>query len=42
MSSMIEYFIEKEEYEKCATLQGLIDGLENNKQTNRCSGIEPN
>ncbi len=42
MSSMIEYFIEKEEYEKCAKLQRLIDELENNKQTNRCSGIEPN
>jgi hypothetical protein len=42
MSSMIKYFIEQEEYEKCAILQGIIDGLENNKQTNRCSGIEPN
>jgi len=42
MNSMIKYFIEKEEYEKCAILQGLIDGLENNKQTNRHSGIEPN
>ena len=30
MSSMIKYFIENEEYEKCATLQGLIDELENN------------
>jgi hypothetical protein len=30
MNSMIKYFIEKEEYEKCATLQGLVDGLENN------------
>jgi len=42
MNSMIEYFIEKEEYEKCAKLQGLINGLENNKQTDRYSGIEPN
>jgi len=42
MNSMINYFIEKEEYEKCAILQGLIDELENNKQTNRHSGIEPN
>jgi len=42
MNSMIKYFIEKEEYEKCAILQGLIDGLENNKQTNRHSGVEPN
>ena len=30
MNSMIKYFIENEEYEKCATLQGLIDELENN------------
>tara|TARA_R110002049_G_C8709233_1_gene523781 strand:- start:273 stop:479 length:207 start_codon:yes stop_codon:yes gene_type:complete len=30
MTSMIKYFIENEEYEKCATLQGLIDELENN------------
>ncbi len=42
MNSMIKYFIEKEEYEKCAILQGIIDGLENNKQTNRHSGIDPN
>ena len=42
MNSMINYFIEKEEYEKCAILQGLIDGLENNKQTNRHGRIEPN
>ena len=26
------YFIEKEEYEKCAFLQEYINGLENNKQ----------
>lgn len=42
MNSMINYFIEKEEYEKCAILQGLIDGLENSKQTNRHGRIEPN
>jgi len=30
MNSMIKYFIENEEYEKCATLQGLVDELENN------------
>jgi hypothetical protein len=42
MNSMIKYFIEKEEYEKCAVLQRFIDGLENNKQTNRHGGIEPN
>ncbi len=42
MNSMIKYFIESEEYEKCAVLQRFIDELENNKQTNRHSGIEPN
>ena len=42
MNSMIKYFIEKEEYEKCAILQGIIDGLENNKQTDRRSRIKPN
>ena len=42
LNSMIEYFIEKEEYEKCAKLQRIIDGLENNQQTNRRSRIEPN
>ena len=33
MTRMIHYFIEKEEYEKCALLQKYINGLENNKQT---------
>ena len=42
MNRMINYFIEKEEYEKCAFLQEYINGLENNKQTDRYSGIEPN
>ena len=42
MNRMINYFVEKEEYEKCAFLQEYINGLENNKQTDRCSGIEPN
>jgi hypothetical protein len=42
MTSMIEYFIEKEEYEKCAFLQEYINGLENNKQTDRHGRIEPN
>ena len=42
MNSMIKYFIEKEEYEKCAVLQRNIDGLENNQQTDRRSRIEPN
>jgi len=37
LNSMIKYFIEKEEYEKCATLQGIIDGLENSKSTDRRS-----
>ena len=42
INSMIKYFIEKEEYEKCANLQRIIDGLENNQQDNRRSRIEPN
>ena len=42
MTRMINYFVEKEEYEKCAFLQEYINGLENNKQTDRHSGIEPN
>jgi len=37
LNSMIKYFIEKEEYEKCAILQGIIDGLENSKSTDRRS-----
>jgi len=30
LNSMIKYFIEKEEYEKCQQLQNIVDGLENN------------
>jgi protein-arginine kinase activator protein McsA len=42
MTRMINYFVEKEEYEKCAFLQEYINGLENNKQTDRHGRIEPN
>jgi len=42
MNRMINYFVEKEEYEKCAFLQEYINGLENNKQTDRHGGVEPN
>ena len=42
MNSMIRYFINKEEYEKCAFLQEYVNELEDNKQTNRHSGIKPN
>tara|TARA_Y100000593_G_C4311268_1_gene338471 strand:- start:882 stop:1124 length:243 start_codon:yes stop_codon:yes gene_type:complete len=42
MNSMIKYFIEKEEYEKCQRLQDIIDGLENSQSTDRRSRIEPN
>ena len=42
MTKMINYFVEKEEYEKCQFLQDYINGLENNKQTDRHGGIEPN
>ena len=40
MTRMINYFVEQEEYEKF--LQDYINGLENNKQTDRYGGIEPN
>ena len=40
MTRMIHYFIEKEEYEKCAFLQEYINGLENNKQKDRHSRTE--
>ena len=39
---MIKYFIEKEEYEKCAKLQKLIDELENCEQGDGRSRIVPN
>jgi protein-arginine kinase activator protein McsA len=42
MNSMINYFIEKEEYEKCAVLQRFINELENSQQSDRRSRIEPN
>jgi len=42
LNSMIKYFIEKEEYEKCAILQRFIDGLEDNQSSDRCGGIESN
>ncbi len=37
MNSMIKYFIEKEEYEKCAKLQRFIDDMENREQSDRRS-----
>mgnify|MGYP004385594647 CR=1 FL=1 len=42
MTRMINYFIEKEEYEKCAFLQEYINGLENSKQKDRYGRVEPN
>ena len=42
MTSMIKYFIDKEEYEKCQQLQDIIDELENNQQSNRRSRTESN
>jgi|TARA_R110000744_G_scaffold264327_1_gene378621 hypothetical protein len=42
MTSMIKYFIDKEEYEKCQQLQNIIDELENNQQNNRRSRTESN
>ena len=33
LESIRDYFINKEEYEKCAQLQSIITELENNKQT---------
>ena len=32
LTSIIDYFITKEEYEKCAKLQSIVTELENNKQ----------
>jgi len=37
MNSMIKYFIDKEEYEKCQQLQNIIDELDNNQQSSRRS-----
>tara|TARA_R110001592_G_C12995200_1_gene735426 strand:+ start:264 stop:506 length:243 start_codon:yes stop_codon:yes gene_type:complete len=42
INSMIKYFIDKEEYEKCAILQRIINGLENSQQTDRHGRVEPN
>tara|TARA_R100001377_G_scaffold46270_1_gene26539 strand:- start:934 stop:1176 length:243 start_codon:yes stop_codon:yes gene_type:complete len=42
MTSMIKYFIDKEEYEKCQQLQNIIDELGNNQQGNRRSRVESN
>ena len=42
MTSMIKYFIDKEDYEKCQQLQNIIDELENNQQNNRRSRTESN
>jgi len=42
LNSMIKYFIEKEEYEKCAKLQRLIDELENREQDSGRSRVVPN
>ena len=42
MKRMINYFVEKEEYEKCAFLQEYINGLENSKQKDRYGRVEPN
>jgi len=42
INAMIKYFVDKEEYVKCAILQGIINGLENNKQTDRHGRVEPN
>ena len=42
LNSMIKYFIDKEEYEKCAILQRLIDEMENSQQTDRHSGDKSN
>ena len=42
MTRMINYFVEKEEYEKCQFLQNYINGLENSKQTDRHGGVKRN
>tara|TARA_R100000805_G_C3568565_1_gene75273 strand:- start:505 stop:747 length:243 start_codon:yes stop_codon:yes gene_type:complete len=42
LNGMIEHYEKREEYEKCAKLYAIVQGLENNQQNIGRSGIEPN
>jgi len=42
INRMIKHFEEREEYEKCAKLHAMVQGLENNKSSIGRGRIEPN
>jgi hypothetical protein len=42
LNGMINHYEQREEYEKCAKLYAIIQGLENNQSDIGCGGIEPN
>ena len=42
INGIIEHFEEREEYEKCAKLYKIVQGLENNQSDIGRSRIEPN
>jgi len=42
LNGMIEHFEDREEYEKCAKLHGIVQGLEDNQSSIGRSRIEPN
>ena len=42
INGMIKHFEDREEYEKCAKLHTIVQGLENNQQNFGRSRIEPN
>jgi len=42
INKMIQHFEEREEYEKCAKLHTIVQGLENSQQSIGRSRIEPN
>ena len=42
ISQMIKHYEDREEYEKCAKLYNIVQGLENNQQNFGRSRIEPN
>jgi len=42
INGMINHYEDREEYEKCAKLHNIVQGLENNQQSIGCSRVEPN
>ena len=42
ISQMIKHYEDREEYEKCAKLYNIVQGLENNQQNFGRGRIEPN